>query len=73
MINDHSAATNEAMDKAVKDQGAMMQNMMIMERSHKDSKFNQIIRLLQMQLQQQTQGYPNPLMTTPDIMMHQTN
>eukprot|EP00957_Ditylum_brightwellii_P113407 8646728-Ditylum_brightwellii.AAC.1 len=61
------------MDKAVKDQGAMMQNMMITERSHTYSKFNQIIQLLQMQLQQQTQGYPIPLMTSPDIMMHQTN
>eukprot|EP00957_Ditylum_brightwellii_P014092 1063134-Ditylum_brightwellii.AAC.1 len=26
-----------------------------------------------MQLQQQTQGYPNPLMTTPDIMMYKPN
>eukprot|EP00957_Ditylum_brightwellii_P146350 11143250-Ditylum_brightwellii.AAC.1 len=26
-----------------------------------------------MEIQQQTQGYPNPLMTTPDIMIHQTN
>ena len=58
MINEHSAATNKAMDKAVNDQGAMMQNMMITERSHTDSKFNQIIQLLQTQLQQQTQGYP---------------
>eukprot|EP00957_Ditylum_brightwellii_P069973 5314952-Ditylum_brightwellii.AAC.1 len=41
MINDNSAATNKAMDKAVKDQGAMMQNMMIMERSRTDSKFDQ--------------------------------
>eukprot|EP00957_Ditylum_brightwellii_P081052 6164625-Ditylum_brightwellii.AAC.1 len=61
------------MDKAVKDQVVIMQNMMITERSHTDRKFDQIIQLPQTQLQQQTQGYPNPLMTSPDIMMHQTN
>eukprot|EP00957_Ditylum_brightwellii_P188402 14342588-Ditylum_brightwellii.AAC.1 len=47
MINDQSAAANKAMDKAVKDQVVIMQNMMIMERSHTDSKFDQIIQLLQ--------------------------
>eukprot|EP00957_Ditylum_brightwellii_P087745 6681398-Ditylum_brightwellii.AAC.1 len=73
MINEHTAAMNEAMDKAVKDQGMMMQNMMITERSHTDRKFDQVIQLLQTQLQQQTQGYPTQLMTSPDIMVHQTN
>eukprot|EP00957_Ditylum_brightwellii_P010679 808536-Ditylum_brightwellii.AAC.2 len=73
MINEHTAATNEAIDKVVKDQGTMMQNMMITERSHTDSKFDQVIQLLQLQLQQQAQGYSTQLMTSPDIMMHQAN
>eukprot|EP00957_Ditylum_brightwellii_P154738 11777208-Ditylum_brightwellii.AAC.1 len=73
MINEHTVATNGAMDKAVKDQGTMMQNMMITERSNRDSKFDQVIQLLQTQLQQQTQGYSTQLMTSPDIMMHQAN
>eukprot|EP00957_Ditylum_brightwellii_P108108 8247651-Ditylum_brightwellii.AAC.1 len=50
MINEHTASTNEAIDKAVKDHGTMLQNMIITDRTHTDSKFDQVIQLLQAQM-----------------------
>eukprot|EP00957_Ditylum_brightwellii_P050815 3852845-Ditylum_brightwellii.AAC.1 len=47
MLHNQTVATNEAIDKAVKEQGTMMKNMLILERSHMDSKFDQVLQFRQ--------------------------
>eukprot|EP00957_Ditylum_brightwellii_P111981 8539612-Ditylum_brightwellii.AAC.1 len=78
MLRNQTVATNEAIDKAVEEQGTMMKNMLILEQSHTDSKFDQVLQLLQaqanmnqyqMNYQQSQQLMTLPPQTTPEKMM----
>eukprot|EP00957_Ditylum_brightwellii_P129662 9890812-Ditylum_brightwellii.AAC.1 len=49
MLQKQTIVTNDAIDKAVKEQGTMRKNLLILECSHTDGKFDQMLQLLQAQ------------------------
>eukprot|EP00957_Ditylum_brightwellii_P209136 15360497-Ditylum_brightwellii.AAC.1 len=78
MLWNQTVATNGAIDKAMKEQGTMMKNMLILERSHMDRKFDQVLQLLQAQAnmdqyqlsyQQSQQLMTQPSPTTPGTIV----
>eukprot|EP00957_Ditylum_brightwellii_P126592 9648535-Ditylum_brightwellii.AAC.3 len=82
MLQNQTIAINNAINKAVKEQGTIIKNMLILECSHTDRNFDQVLQLLQAQANmnqyqmsfqqsQQMMTQPSPTMPGQIIMAQQ--